>query len=128
MFVEGLKIYAHENLYSSPSVSHIPHFLGLRSFTLSGIKKASDLINFFTASFLTLPFLSPSSPSPYRLFCSLPPCSSSSPQGDILTVSHKIDANWYEGYRGDQKGIFAITYIRLLKKGESHNVHCTSEC
>ena len=85
---------------------------------------------FFSSSpflFLDSTFPFPSSSFSYRLFCSLPPCPSSSLQGDIVTVTHKIDANWYEGYHGNQKGVFPITYIQLLKKGESRNVHCTSE-
>ena len=35
-----------------------------------------------------------------------------------MTVTRKIDANWYEGYHGDQKGIFPITYVELIEEGE----------
>ena len=59
-----------------------------------------------------------SSPSSYFLCHSPHPCSSSSSQGDILIVTRKIDANWYEGYHGDQKGIFPITYVELIAEGE----------
>ena len=38
-------------------------------------------------------------------------------KGDILTVTRKIDANWYEGYNGEEKGIFPITYVELLDEG-----------
>ena len=36
----------------------------------------------------------------------------------LLTVTHKIDTNWYEGYHGDQKGMFPITYVELIEEGE----------
>ena len=72
---------------------------------------------FTTSFFLVLLFLS--SPSSSFLCRSPHPCtSSSSSQGDILTVTRKIDANWYEGYHGDQKGIFPITYVEVVEEGE----------
>jgi len=42
----------------------------------------------------------------------------STAQGDTITVTRKIDANWYEGYLGDQKGIFPVTYVQLLEEGK----------
>ena len=65
-------------------------------------------------SYLVLSSLPPSLPPP-------PPPSPlphSTAQGDTITVTRKIDANWYEGYLGDKKGIFPITYVQLLEEGK----------
>lgn len=34
-------------------------------------------------------------------------------KGDDLYIEKKIDANWYEGYYGDTKGIFPVAYVQL---------------
>ena len=36
-------------------------------------------------------------------------------QGDILSISRKIDANWYEGFLGDKKGIFPVAYVEVIE-------------
>ena len=36
-------------------------------------------------------------------------------QGDIIAITKKIDDNWYQGYLGDQKGIFPSAYVEVLE-------------
>ena len=83
--------------------------------TLPWIEKtlAFSQFPFFDSTFPLLPLLL--FPVSSLLFSSS--LSFSSPQGDILTVTRKIDANWYEGYNGEEKGIFPITYVELLDEG-----------
>ena len=38
-----------------------------------------------------------------------------STQGDIIVIMKKIDDNWYQGYLGDQKGIFPTSYVETLE-------------
>ena len=35
-------------------------------------------------------------------------------QGDIIAITKKIDDNWFQGYLGDQKGIFPSSYVEIL--------------
>lgn len=39
-------------------------------------------------------------------------------KGDILGISRKIDDNWYEGFHGDQKGIFPVAYVQILEASQ----------
>lgn len=34
-------------------------------------------------------------------------------KGDDIYIERKIDANWYEGYHGDAKGIFPAAYVQI---------------
>ena len=36
-------------------------------------------------------------------------------QGDDLHIEKKIDANWYEGFHGDVKGIFPVAYVQIAE-------------
>ena len=36
-------------------------------------------------------------------------------QGDIIAITKKIDDNWFQGYLGDQKGIFPSSYVEILE-------------
>ena len=36
-------------------------------------------------------------------------------QDDDLHVEKKIDANWFEGYHGDAKGIFPVAYVQITE-------------
>jgi hypothetical protein len=37
-------------------------------------------------------------------------------KGDIIAITKKIDDNWYQGYLGDQKGIFPTSYVETLEE------------
>lgn len=36
-------------------------------------------------------------------------------KGDDLHIERKIDANWYEGFHGDKKGIFPLAYVQITE-------------
>merc|ERR1739844_599411 len=43
-------------------------------------------------------------------------------KGEIVVLTRRVDANWYEGRIGSRKGIFPSTYIEILQEpGESRD-------
>jgi sorbin and SH3 domain containing protein 1 len=39
-------------------------------------------------------------------------------KGELVTITRKIDDNWYEGKIGEQKGIFPVAYVEVLMMDE----------
>ena len=45
-------------------------------------------------------------------------------KGEIVILTRRVDANWYEGRIGSRKGIFPATYIEvLLEPGETRGTY-----
>merc|ERR1711899_553281 len=43
-------------------------------------------------------------------------------KGEIVVLTRRVDANWYEGRIGSRKGIFPATYVDvLLEPGETRD-------
>ena len=36
-------------------------------------------------------------------------------QGELVTIDRKVDDNWFSGAVGDKKGIFPITYVKIIE-------------
>ena len=46
-------------------------------------------------------------------------------KGEIVVLTRRVDANWYEGRIGSRKGIFPSTYIEILQEpGETRGKDC----
>ena len=67
----------------------------------------------------SLPFLPPPSPPSLPSSPSLPslppfpPSSLPPPQGDVIVITRKVDANWFEGYTADRTGLFPSSYVTV---------------
>ena len=45
-------------------------------------------------------------------------------QGDIVSILHKVDANWLEGMLNDKKGIFPLAYVEMVAEGKDWEGGC----
>ena len=38
-----------------------------------------------------------------------------------MHIEKKVDANWYEGFSGDARGIFPVAYVQIIE-GTLYNI------
>lgn len=42
-------------------------------------------------------------------------------KGDIMSITKQLDKNWYEGSRGEKKGIIPLSYVEVLRQAKPRN-------
>jgi len=48
-------------------------------------------------------------------------------KGETVTITRKVDSNWFEGKLGSRKGIFPISYVEILKEPREEKISNVSE-
>jgi hypothetical protein len=44
-------------------------------------------------------------------------------KGETVTILRRVDSNWYEGKIGSKRGIFPVSYVRIIEKQPNNGKH-----